>query len=100
MKKLIKSFVKNRKKGGSLPFGNKRGTDRKIYIRCELGHLWKTLPWNVIKGSWCSNSICLGKRISTNRAALTLPFKLSFEYKGNIDNFIELERKLYLTETT
>ena len=98
-KKLCKVV---RKKGGSLPFGNKRGTDRKIYIRCELGHLWKTLPWNVIKGSWCSNSICLGKRISTNRAALTLPIqykrikKIVLEKNGKWINPIYINNHTHL----
>lgn len=57
---------------GNLPDGNTLDFDNKILIQCKFGHRWRTLPWNVIRGSWCPHPDCLGKRISVNRSAATI----------------------------
>lgn len=39
---------------------------------CDLGHKWRAVPYNVLKGSWCPHPNCCGPRISRGRAAKTL----------------------------
>lgn len=43
---------------------------KRVALRCEFGHVWRAFPYNVIKGSWCSDPACLSERISSRRSAL------------------------------
>jgi hypothetical protein len=59
-------------RGGQVPNGNQRDDSKKMLFRCESGHQWQAIPYNVLKGSWCPHPDCSGPRISEGRAAGTL----------------------------
>ena len=67
--RLKEVVSKNR---GSLPGGNERDETKKMLFCCNLGHKWRAVPYNILKGSWCPHPNCCGPRISRGRAAKTL----------------------------
>lgn len=59
-------------RGGYAPNGNQRDDAKRMLFRCEIGHEWHAIPYNILKGSWCPHPECSGPRISKGRAAGTL----------------------------
>lgn len=59
MRRLAKS------RGGKCLSKEYLGNHKKLLWKCKEGHLWKAIPNNIVRGSWCPKCANNAKRISS-----------------------------------